>query len=186
MIMSREEALEYVRPALKASRYEHTVRVTDKAVELAERFHVDVKKAELAAAFHDYAKYKPLELMKRWIESDRRLPKDLLDYHHELWHGPVGALMLEQEVGLADVDVISAISSHTTGKKHMSKLDKVVFLADYIEPGREFPGVDHVRKKAEENLDEACALALKNTINFLVGKERTVYPDTFHAYNDLI
>ncbi|REJ10650.1 bis(5'-nucleosyl)-tetraphosphatase (symmetrical) YqeK [Halobacillus trueperi] len=186
MKISREEALEYVRPALKTSRYEHTVRVTDQAVELAERFQADVKKAELAAAFHDYAKYKPVELMERWIESDRRLPKALLDYHHELWHGPVGALMIEQEVGLTDGEIISAISCHTTGKKHMSTLDKVVFLADYIEPGREFPGVDQVRKKAEENLDEACALALKNTIIFLIGKERTVYPDTFHAYNDLI
>ena len=186
MEMTRKQALEYVRPALKTVRYEHTVRVVDQAVELAERFGADATKAEMAGAFHDYAKYKPLNLMKRWIEQDRRLPKDLLDYHHELWHGPVGALMLEQELGLEDADILSAISSHTTGKKHMSVLDKVVFLADYIEPGRDFPGVEEVREIAETNLDHACSLALKNTIVFLVGKERTVYPDTFHAYNDLI
>ncbi|WP_035509804.1 bis(5'-nucleosyl)-tetraphosphatase (symmetrical) YqeK [Halobacillus karajensis] len=184
--MTREEALEYVRPSLKAHRYEHTVRVTDTAVQLAERFKVDVKKAELAAAFHDYAKYKPLDVMRRWIVNDRRLSKDLLHYHHELWHGPVGALMLEQEIGLTDPEILSAISCHTTGKTHMSLLDKVVFLADYMEPGRNFPGVEEVRHLAEKNLDEACALALKNTIVFLVGKERTVYPDTFYAYNGLI
>ncbi|TGB04238.1 bis(5'-nucleosyl)-tetraphosphatase (symmetrical) YqeK [Halobacillus salinus] len=186
MNLTREGALAYVKPHLKTSRYEHTVRVVNQAVELADRFEVDVYQAEIAAALHDYAKYKPLEEMKRWILTDRRLPKDLLDYHHELWHGPVGALMLEMEIGLNDAAVVSAITSHTTGKKHMSKLDKVVFLADYIEPGRDFPGVDDVRSLAETSLDEACALALKNTIVFLVEKGRTVYPDTFHAYNDFI
>ncbi|WP_226583202.1 bis(5'-nucleosyl)-tetraphosphatase (symmetrical) YqeK [Halobacillus litoralis] len=186
MEITREKALDYVRPFLKTRRYEHTVRVTDQAVDLAQRFGADTEKAEVASALHDYAKYKPLDLMKRWIETDRRLSKDLLDYHHELWHGPVGAYMLEQEIGLADPEILSAISSHTTGKKHMSLLDKIVFLADYIEPGRDFPGVDEVREIAETNLDGACALALKNTIVFLVSKERTVYPDTFHAYNDLI
>ncbi|MBH0229942.1 bis(5'-nucleosyl)-tetraphosphatase (symmetrical) YqeK [Halobacillus yeomjeoni] len=184
--MNRETALEYVRPYLKEQRYEHTVRVVDTAVELAERFGADVKKAEIAAALHDYAKYKPLEEMKRWIHNDRRLPKDLLDYHHELWHGPVGALMLERELGLTDQEVLSAIAFHTTGKVHMGVLDKVVFLADYIEPGRSFPGVDEVRSTAEADLDRACAMALKNTITFLISKERTVYPDTFHAYNDMI
>jgi predicted HD superfamily hydrolase involved in NAD metabolism len=186
MEMTRKQALDYVRPALNTQRYEHTVRVVDQAVELAKRFGADTTKAEMAAALHDYAKYKPSKLMKRWIEQDRRLPKDLLDYHHELWHGPVGALMLEQELGIDDAELLSAISSHTTGKKHMSVLDKVVFLADYIEPGRDFPGVEKVRTLAERNLDSACSLALKNTIVFLLGKERTVYPDTFHAYNDLI
>ncbi|MFZ0370324.1 MAG: bis(5'-nucleosyl)-tetraphosphatase (symmetrical) YqeK [Halobacillus sp.] len=186
MQLTRNEALDYVRPALKKSRYEHTIRVTDEAVALAERFGADVKKAELAAALHDYAKYKPLDEMKRWIEQERRLPKDLLDYHHELWHGPVGAYMLEKEIGLEDSEIISAIACHTTGKKHMSVLDKVVFLADYIEPGRDFPGVEEVRDKSLTSLDQACLLALKNTAVFLINKERTVYPDTFHAYNDLI
>ncbi|MGI8316075.1 bis(5'-nucleosyl)-tetraphosphatase (symmetrical) YqeK [Halobacillus mangrovi] len=186
MELNREKALEFVKPYLKQKRYEHTIRVTDQAVELAERFGADVWKTEIAAALHDYAKYKPLVEMKRWILEERRLPKDLLDYHHELWHGPVGALMLEKEIGLNDEEVKSAIQCHTTGKKHMTVLDKVVFLADYIEPGRDFPGVEEVRNEAKENLDDACAMALKNTIHFLVDKERTVYPDTFHAYNDLI
>ncbi|ELK45518.1 UNVERIFIED_CONTAM: bis(5'-nucleosyl)-tetraphosphatase (symmetrical) YqeK [Halobacillus marinus] len=186
MKLTREQALAYVKPYLKPERYEHTVRVADTAIELASRFGVDKSQAELAAALHDYAKYMPRNLMERWIKQDRRLPKDLLHYHHELWHGPVGALMLEQELGLEDEAVLSAITYHTTGKKHMSPLDKVVFLADYIEPGRNFPGVDEVREIAETNLEQACALALKNTIVFLISKERTVYPDTFHAYNDLI
>lgn len=186
MKMTPKEALDYVKPYLKTSRYEHTVRVVKQAAELAEIHQTEKNKSELAAALHDYAKYKPVEEMKRWILSDRRLPKDLLEYHHELWHGPVGALMLEKEIGLDDPEIMAAITCHTTGKKLMSNLDKVVFLADYIEPGRTFPGVEAVREAAQHNLDKACAMALKNTIIFLVEKGRTIYPDTFQAYNDFI
>ncbi|WP_173916078.1 bis(5'-nucleosyl)-tetraphosphatase (symmetrical) YqeK [Halobacillus sp. Marseille-Q1614] len=186
MKCSREELLHFVKPHLKQSRYEHTVRVTDTAVVLAKRYGADMKKAEIAAILHDFAKHKPKELMKKWIETDRRLSKDLLHYHHELWHGPVGALMLESEIGLTDRAVQSAISCHTSGKKNMSLLDKVIFLADYIEPGRNFEGVEYVRELAEENLDTACFQAVINTIQFLISHHRTVYPDTLHAYNQLV
>lgn len=183
--MQRDKALAIVEKQLKKPRYEHTIRVMDTSIRLAKQYGADEKKAELASIFHDYAKYRPLEEMKRWIESER-LPKDLLDYHHELWHGPVGALMVKREVGISDPEILHAITVHTTGCVGMSVLDKVVFLADYIEPGRAFPGVDDVRKVSENNLDKACWMASRNTINMLVSLNRKVYPDTFHAYNDLL
>ncbi|UOQ46319.1 bis(5'-nucleosyl)-tetraphosphatase (symmetrical) YqeK [Halobacillus salinarum] len=186
MKLNREDALHFVAPHLKQSRYEHTVRVTDTAMELAKKYGADLEKTELASILHDFAKHKPKDLMKRWIMKDRRLPKDMLSYHHGLWHGPVASVMLEQEIGLSDEDIKSAISCHTTGKKHMSVLDQVVFLADYIEPGREFPGVEEVRELAESSLEQACFAALKNTVQHLILKERTVYPDTIHAYNDFL
>ncbi|UOR12247.1 bis(5'-nucleosyl)-tetraphosphatase (symmetrical) YqeK [Halobacillus amylolyticus] len=186
MQLSRDELLEFVQPHLTETRYEHTVRVTETALILANRFGSNQEKTEVAAILHDYAKYKSKEDMKRWIVADRRLSKDLLHHHHELWHGPVGAIMLEQEIGLHDSAIQSAIASHTSGKKNMSIMDKVVFLADYIEPGRGFPGVEEVRKTAETNLNAACLQALSNTIQFLTKKSRSVYPDTIHAYNDLI
>ncbi|UOQ93803.1 bis(5'-nucleosyl)-tetraphosphatase (symmetrical) YqeK [Halobacillus shinanisalinarum] len=186
MQLSRDELLEFVQPHLTKTRYEHTVRVADTALILASRFGSNPKKTEIAAILHDYAKYKSKEDMKRWIIADRRLSKDLLHHHHEIWHGPVGAIMLEQEIGLQDSAIQSAIASHTSGKKNMSTMDKIVFLADYIEPGRGFPGVEEVRKTAETNLDAACLQALSNTIQFLTNKSRSVYPDTIHAYNDLL
>ncbi|WP_163526418.1 bis(5'-nucleosyl)-tetraphosphatase (symmetrical) YqeK [Halobacillus ihumii] len=186
MHLSCKELLEFVQPHLTKTRYEHTVRVTETALILADRFGSNPELTEKAAILHDYAKYKPKEDMERWIISDRRLPKDLLNHHHELWHGPVGAIMLEKEIGLADTDIKSAIACHTSGKKNMSVMDKVVFLADYIEPGRGFSGVEEVRETAEANLDQACLQALSNTIQFLTNKSRSVYPDTIHAYNDLL
>src|SRR5699024_7885437 len=116
--------------------------------------------------------------LKHWIlNSD--LPDDLLTFHHELWHGPVGALLMEQEQGITDRRVLNAIRYHTTGRAGMTTCDMIIFLADYIEPARDFPGVDNVRKAAQRDLCEATWLALRNTIRHLIDKQAMVYPDTF-------
>ncbi|HLR80600.1 MAG TPA: bis(5'-nucleosyl)-tetraphosphatase (symmetrical) YqeK [Bacillota bacterium] len=182
--MERAEALIHLKPHLTDDRYEHTLRVTDTALELAHLHHAPEAKVELAAIFHDYAKYRSLKEMKRWIQKSR-LPKDLLHYHHELWHGPVGALLIERELGIDDHFIQQAIHYHTTGKAHMTTIEMIVFVADYIEPGRDFPGLDEVRKIAREDLVRAAWLISRNTIQFLLSKNSKIYPDTFHAYNDL-
>ncbi|SDI94107.1 bis(5'-nucleosyl)-tetraphosphatase (symmetrical) YqeK [Salimicrobium halophilum] len=185
MDTSREELKRFVRPHLTEERFDHTVRVTDTAHELAERFGGDARNIEVAGMLHDYAKYRPEEEMCRWIEGSVDLPKDLLNYSPVLWHGPVGVKMLEKEWGPLDRSVQAAIASHTTGNAIMSIYDKILFLADYIEPGRDFPGVEKARRLSEEDLDKACLYALDNTIRFLMSKNQTIYPDTFHAYNSL-
>lgn len=182
--MDRNEALDLLKPHLKQQRYDHTVRVLETALQLAHTYGVDEKKVELAAIFHDYAKYRPLEEMKELILTSY-LPKDLLHYHHELWHGPVGAMLVEKEIGITDREILDAIHYHTTGRTHMTKLDKVIFLADYIEPDRKFPGIEEVRRSSWESLDYGCWMASKNTIGFLMSKSQPIYPETFHAYNAL-
>ncbi|MFJ8245566.1 bis(5'-nucleosyl)-tetraphosphatase (symmetrical) YqeK [Peribacillus asahii] len=183
--MNRNEALQLVKAQLTEKRYVHTLGVAESAVELAERYGADVKKAELAAIFHDYAKFRPKEEMKQII-MEQNITKDLLDYHSELWHAPVGAYLVEQEAGITDQEILDAIAYHTSGRIGMTLLDKIVYLADYIEPGRSFPGVEEVRKLAEQNLDAAVTQAVRNTINFLMMKKQVIYPATFHTYNDLI
>ena len=68
----------------------------------------------------------------------------------------------------------------------MSPLEKIIYVADYIEPGRKFPGVEEVRELAEQNLDKALLQALKNTISFLISKNQSVFPDTLYTYNELV
>jgi predicted HD superfamily hydrolase involved in NAD metabolism len=183
--MQKDKAIEAVREQLTKERFEHTLRVAETGLLLAERYDVPKEKTELAAILHDYAKYRPKEEMARWIKTTKTLPKDLLNYHHELWHGPVGAVLVERECGITDKEVLSAIRYHTTGKAKMNKLEMVVFLADYIEPKRSFPGVEEVREEAKTDLALACWMALRNTCIYLMEKRSAVYPDTFHAYNDL-
>ncbi|HLS07620.1 bis(5'-nucleosyl)-tetraphosphatase (symmetrical) YqeK [Lentibacillus sp.] len=182
--MKTDEAIDIVRPHLKQNRFEHTLRVAETAVDLAENFGEPVEKIKLAAILHDYAKYFPLEKMAQIIK-DNDLPQDLLSYHHELWHGPVASVIIEKDHGITDADIKNAVRFHTTGRAGMSKFETILFIADYIEPGRSFPGVEDVRRKAHTDLYSALWMALRNTIQFLVGKDSTVYPDTFYAYNDL-
>src|SRR5699024_1371942 len=181
--MNKEKAISIVKPFLTEERFAHTLRVTDEAEKLAKAYNEDVHAISLAAIFHDYAKYRPLEEMKRIIHQSY-LPKDLLMFHHELWHGPVASILVEQEYGIVDKQIKQAIRYHTTGKQHMSNFEMIIFIADYIEPARDFPGVDNVRKAAEKSLELATQKSLQQTIQFLSTKNREIYPDTFHAYND--
>ena len=148
--MNREEALALVREQITERRYIHTLGVVESAIELAGQYGADVKKAELAAIFHDYAKFRPKEEMEQIIISEKMAP-DLLAYNTELWHAPVGAYLVEKEAGITDQEILDAIAYHTSGRVGMSLLDKIIYLADYIEPGRSFPGVAEVRLTAKEN-----------------------------------
>lgn len=183
--MNREVALELVKKQLTERRYQHTLGVTESAIKLANRYGADVKKAELAAIFHDYAKFRPKEEMRGIIVS-QGMAATLLDFHSELWHAPVGAYLVEKEAGITNTEILDAIRYHTSGRVGMTLLDKIIYLADYIEPGRLFPGVDEVRETAEISLNQAVIEAMRNTIVFLMKKKQAVYPDTFHSYNDLI
>ncbi|SFA38403.1 putative HD superfamily hydrolase of NAD metabolism [Parageobacillus thermantarcticus] len=183
--MERQEALTIVKKQLTEHRYQHTIGVMETAIKLAEQYGADVKKAELAAIFHDYAKYRPKEEMKRII-LEQNMPNDLLSYNAELWHAPVGAYLVKTEVGIEDEDILNAIRYHTSGRANMTLLEKIIYLADYIEPGRIFPGVDEVRDLAKHDLNKALTKALQNTIQFLLKKDQPIYPDTIHTYNSLI
>lgn len=183
--MDRSKALEIIREALPEKRYLHTIGVLETALELSKKYGGDPKKIELAAIFHDYAKYRPDEEMKQIIIRES-LPKQLLDFHKELWHAPVGAYLVQNELGIEDEEIYNAIYNHTTGRPNMSIIEKIIFVADYIEPGREFPGVDEARELAKVDIDLAVLFAIANTIIFLTNKRVPIYPDTYLTYNSYV
>lgn len=183
--MNRDQALEIVKVQLTEHRYIHTIGVMETAIELAKRYGADEKKAEFAAIFHDYAKFRPKEEMKKVI-LEQGLPTDLLLHNEELWHAPVGAYLVSKEVGIEDLEILNAIRFHTSGRPNMTLLEKIIYVADYIEPGRHFPGVDEVRELAQINIEDALIKAIQNTILFLMKKKQPIYPDTFLTYNDLV
>jgi predicted HD superfamily hydrolase involved in NAD metabolism len=183
--MNLEIALKLVKDQITEHRYQHTLGVVETAVRLAEQYGADKEKAEIAAAFHDYAKFRPKEEMREII-INQNMPKDLLDYNTELWHAPVGAFLVEKEAGVTDIEILDAIRYHTSGRPNMTLLDKIIYLADYIEPGRHFPGVEEVRELAKEDLNKALIRSIQNTIIFLMKKNQPIYPDTFLTYNSLV
>lgn len=183
--MDRNSALAIVKEQLTDHRYHHTIGVMETALILARKYGGNEKKAELAAIFHDYAKFRPKEEMKQII-LEQGMPSELLQYNSELWHAPVGAFLVQKEVGVQDGEILDAIRYHTSGRVEMTLLEKIIYLADYIEPGRHFPGVDEVRELAEFNLEQALIKSIQNTIMFLMKKGQPVFPETFHTYNNLI
>lgn len=183
--MNQEQALKKVKPHLTDHRYTHTIGVVKTAEELAIRYGADLEKAMLAAVFHDYAKFRDKEEMKRLVRETLN-DKSFLDYGDELLHAPCGAYYVQHEVGITDQDVLNSIRYHTTGRPKMTVLEKVIFLADYIEPGRQFKGVDEVREMAKQNLDLAVIQALKNTVVFLMQRNQMIFPDTINTYNQLL
>lgn len=181
--------LEYLKQATKEElpqkRWEHTLRVAETAIQLAKREGVDEYKTEVAATLHDYCKFWSGEVLAEWILKENE-QQNLLLYNKELWHGPVGAAVARKQFGVRDETILNAIRYHTSGRPNMSKMEKIIFLADYIEPGRHFPGVEEVRRTAEKSLDLAVLQSLDNTIVFLIEKGQKVYPLTLDARNHML
>ncbi len=167
-------------------RYNHSIRVMNTAIELAEIYEADIEKARVAAILHDCAKLRDKTyLLKRASDFDIILDM-YMENNHELIHGPLGAKIAKEEYGIKDDEILDAIYYHTTGKENMNILEKIIYIADYIEPYRNFPGVEEVRKLAFFDLDKGILSAMEKTIIFLVQNNKLIHLDTIKARNYLI
>lgn len=179
----KEKILEYIRARLKESRLQHTYRVAETAVAMALREGADVRKAEIAALLHDCARNLPSERLNSLVD-ELGLPRRYRD-NVNLSHSKVGAAFADRLFDIEDREILDAISYHTTGRSGMGTLEKIVFLADAIEPGRDYPGVEAIRDAAEESLDRGCLKSLEGTIEFLKAADKFIDNDTIEAFNDI-
>lgn len=172
-----------IRKSLKkqmdSERYEHTLGVTYTAVALAMCYDIDLKKAEIAGLLHDCAKCieneKKLALCEKYHiqmnEVERRNPY--------LLHAKLGSFLAMKRYGINDRDIINAILNHTTGRPNMSQLEKIIFVADYIEPHRtQAPNLTALRKQAFQNIDLAMKGVLRDTLSYLESAETDIDPMT--------
>ena len=179
---SRENLMQKIQMRMSEQRFKHVLGVEETAVALAKKYGASPEKASIAALTHDYAKERPDEEFKMVIVRDGFDP-ELLNYNNAIWHGLVGASFVERELGITDAEILHAIRVHTTGAAKMSLLDKIIYVADYIEPGRDFPGVQDARASAWADLDEAVAFETKHTLAHLLAQEQQIYPKTIETYN---
>lgn len=183
--MNDDELKKLVQEQMPEHRWQHTLGVIQTAIKLAEQYGANVEQAKRAAILHDVAKYWPYEKLEA-ILREQHLAPDLLAHDPKLWHAPVGAWYVEHELNIADSEVLDAIRYHTSGRVGMTMLEKVVCLADYIEPGRVFPAVDTLRSLAEHNINKALIAAFDSTISYLIQQGATIYPLTIMTRNDLV
>lgn len=171
---------------IQGGRLAHVYRVVDTARDLADRFGAPRGEAEVAALMHDYARAMPEADLLEHARRRGLLVDPVEELQPQLLHGSVAAALLA-EAGLVDSPaVLDAIRWHTTGRSGMSLLEKVIWLADYIEPGRQFAGVEQVREAATRDLDEALLLALDQTISFVLQRRWLLHTYTVHARNGLL
>jgi predicted HD superfamily hydrolase involved in NAD metabolism len=171
-----EEAEAFARSRLSNGRYEHTLRVAVTAEDLALAHDLDANRARLAALLHDAARETGpegfLELADKWRlqvgDPERQSPK--------LLHGPVAAELARRELGIEDEEVLEAIRSHTTGRPGMGPLALVLYVADKIEPARDYPSVGRLRTLARENLYQAAEEALRRAITNNEARGKTTHP----------
>ncbi|MCD8919325.1 bis(5'-nucleosyl)-tetraphosphatase (symmetrical) YqeK [Staphylococcus gallinarum] len=182
--MKIDQAIDIVKEKLPQKRFEHSLRVAETAVKLADIYDGDKGKAELAGILHDYSKYDDLGEMYQ-IVTKHNLDSKLLSYGSEILHGPVCAVIMKEKYGVYDDEVLSAIEYHTTGRAQMTKTEKLVFVADYIEPGRKTPGVEEIRDLAynQGSLDKTIYEISKRTVMYLIGKDINVFDATIACLN---
>lgn len=179
---SRVELINILRRALSKTRFEHVLRVEQTAIQLASQNDVDREKASIAGLTHDYAKQRPDQDFINVIHT-KKMDPDLLNYGNAIWHGIVGAELVKQELHVWDEDILNAIRHHTTGAQVMSKLEQIIYMADYMEPGRDFPGVVEARQITLANLSAGVAYQTKQTLQYLIEHNKAVYPKTIATYN---
>lgn len=178
-----------LRSDLSSDRYEHTLRVASTAYDLAHIHGGNVKKATIAGYLHDCAKnYKDKKLLKyakKFHIAISEAEKDNTD----LLHAKVGAYIARDWFDEQDPDIFNAISHHTTGRPSMSMLEKIIYISDYIEPGRRHRGrIDLIRKVANKDLDQAMLYILEDTLEYLSKKSKTKDPltkEAYHYYNQV-
>lgn len=183
MDCTKDRITEYIEQHLKATRLKHTYSVAEEAVKLAKQYGEDPQKAELAALCHDMVRNEAPETLDAYVR-EFGLPERLAD-NVNLSHGKVAAELLKRDYGVTDEDIINAVSFHTTGRAGMSTLEKIIFLADAIEPGRDYPSVEKLRKTAYTDLDRACMDSLAGSVEFVRSKGEYLDPDTVDALNYL-
>lgn len=174
---------EQLQAKLSPSRYEHTVSVAYTCIALAMRYGYDIQKAELAGMLHDCAKhFTDAELIAKCQKHGVVLTQAELDAPAVI-HAKYGAWLAQHKYGIEDPEILNAIACHTTGKPEMNLLDKILYIADYIEPRRDkaenLPGM---RWLAFQDLDQTMFEILKGTLNYLNKKGASVDPMTLEAY----
>ncbi|MDF2884673.1 MAG: phosphohydrolase [Clostridiaceae bacterium] len=183
---NEDSIINYLEKNLNNHRYIHSLNVSKTAVKLAELYGADINKAKIAGLIHDCAKKLSNEELLI-IFKNNNIKVDAVSINSpQLLHGWAAAIIAEQTMGINDEEILSAVKYHTTGKKNMSLLEKIIYIADYIEPGRDFEGVDELRKMAYESLDEGLLKAFDSTIEYVIERNQLIHLDTIEGRNFLL
>ncbi|MEA5050864.1 MAG: bis(5'-nucleosyl)-tetraphosphatase (symmetrical) YqeK [Oscillospiraceae bacterium] len=183
--MTSEQARQLAKDTLSPERFYHTECVAKAARELAVRYGADEERCALAAFLHDILKERDKADLLKIIEDSAIIDDKLVRDCPSIYHAFAGGAYVRETLGL-DEEISNAVMYHTTGRAGMSKLEKIVMLADYMSADRDFKGVDEVREVAKTSLDRACFMSLRNLLIHVIKNMRTVNVKSIESYNWLL
>lgn len=185
---SEKEILEWMKEHLSEKRYIHCLGTAECAKELAKRYNVDSGKAYIAGLLHDCAKCFENETLLDIINKNLDIDKNEL-MNYKTLHAPVSAYCATKDFGICDEEILSAIRWHTLGKKEMTTFEKIIFLADKIEPNtrdKEYREKILAILDEDNGLDKAILECYKETLKSLAKRNLKICPVTVEIYNNLL
>ncbi len=188
-LISLEEIEMRLKECLSPERFEHSLGVMEKSVELAQKYNCNVEKARLAGLLHDCAKCRDKDELKMLIDENNLDEDNCCAGSYKVWHAPVSAFLAQRDFGIGDKEILSAIKWHTMGKLNMTLLEKIVYLSDKIEERtREIEYRVPVEKVLREtnSLDAAILKSFKMTICSLTERNLPICQTTIDVYNELL
>lgn len=185
-MLSINEINKYLKTNLKEETYNHTLRVAKTARKLAKLNNIDEDMAEVAGLAHDIAKNMTKDEMKKVMFENNIILSELEEKINNLWHGMIAPIIAKEKLGIKDEEILNSLRYHTTGKENMTKLEKIIYIADMIEPKRNFDGLEEIRNKTFNNLDDGVLAGLTHTMKFLLNKNSFIDENTIKARNYLL
>ncbi|MBM7623119.1 bis(5'-nucleosyl)-tetraphosphatase (symmetrical) YqeK [Sporohalobacter salinus] len=181
--MIEKKMIELLQEMISPDRLKHSLAVRDVAIDLAKKYGIEVKKVRIAGLLHDSAKGISNDNLLKMAEEFGIVIDDVIRSVPGLLHGPIGAELAKKEFGIEDEEILNAIRTHTLGAEEMTMLEKIIFIADYIEPNRTCAGLDELRKKARVDLDQAIRVACDRTLKYHIRNDDLIHPQTLATRN---
>ena len=178
-----DEYIELIKGRLSPYRFNHSMCVANRAVELAKRNNLDPQKAYVAGILHDIMKEESLDSQQRIIESTGYTMTAVELASPNVYHQMSGAVYVRDILGIDDEDIVGGIRYHTTGRADMTPFEMLIYLADFTSADRDYPDVDTMRKKTDTDFFDGMLYSLTYTITKLAQQSKQIHPDTLHCYN---
>ena len=178
---------EIVKSKMSLKRFTHTLGVVEMSEKLAKIYNADIEKCKVAALLHDICKEMDMEYIKNICKNNfmNELSKEDLE-NNEILHGFAGAYYVKTELGINDKEILNAIKYHTVGAKNMTLVEKIVYIADAIEYGRNYPSVVEIREETFKNLDKGILMEIEHKEKYLESIGKKSHPNTYKFKKEIL
>ncbi|MDD4296642.1 MAG: bis(5'-nucleosyl)-tetraphosphatase (symmetrical) YqeK [Ruminiclostridium sp.] len=184
--MTVEDMMVRLKKELSLSRYQHSIGVMEESVKLANHYNIDNKKAEIAGLLHDCAKHLNNVESVKLIEENGIQLDEIQKNTPSLYHGILAPIIAAKHYDIMNQEILDALYWHSTGRAGMTPLEKIVFVADYIEPCRNFDNILHMRKIAYDDINKCILMVTDLSIRHVLSKGDLLHPDTVSTRNEAL